>query len=83
VQPILRATSKYTLTTEMRSPLSKRQFARGRYVSGQSVEPVGTGQGSHVLGGLSQAECLIVIPEGVDLLAPGSIVDVMDLREDQ
>jgi molybdopterin molybdotransferase len=83
VQPILRVTSPCTLTTEMRSPLNKRQFARGRYVSGHSVEPVGSGQGSHVLGGLSQAECLIVIPEGVDFLAPGSVVDVIDLREDQ
>jgi molybdopterin molybdotransferase len=82
VEPALRPTRPATLTAEMSSPASKRQFARARFVSADSVEPVGTGQGSHVLGGLSQAECLIVIPEGVDFLAKGSTVDVMDLRED-
>lgn len=83
VERALRPTRPATLTAEMSSPASKRQFARGRFVSADSVEPVGAGQGSHVLGGLSQAECLIVIPEGVDRCAAGSIVDVMDLREDQ
>lgn len=82
VEPVLRPTRTATLTEQMTSPASKRQFARGRFVSADSVEPVGSGQGSHVLGGLSQAECLIVIPEGVDVLAKGSAVDVMDLRED-
>ncbi len=82
VEPVLRPTRAATLTADMSSPMSKRQFARARFVSADSVEPVGTGQGSHVLGGLSQAECLIVIPEGVDFLAKGSTVDVMDLRED-
>ena len=83
IEPVLRPTRAATLTAEMSSPVSKRQFARGRFVSADSVEPVGTGQGSHVLGGLSQAECLIVIPEGEDRCAAGSVVDVMDLREDR
>lgn len=83
VEPVMRPTMRATLVSDMNSPMTKRQFARGRFVSADSVETVGTGQGSHVLGGLSQAECLIVIPEGVDHVARGSVVDVMDLREDQ
>ncbi len=73
-----------TLTESMKSPESKVQFARGRFVvtpEGVSVEPVGSGQGSHFMGGLAQAECLIVIPVGVTHLDAGSSVEVIDIRE--
>lgn len=64
------------------SPQSKRQFARGRFLDDGRVEPVGGGQGSHVMGGLAQADCLIVIPEGVANVNAGDTVDVVDLRGD-
>lgn len=64
------------------SPQNKRQFARGRFLSDGRVEPVGGGQGSHVIGGLAQSDCLIVIPEGVAQVNAGDTVDVIDLRGD-
>jgi len=70
------------VTKPLDSPQSKRQFARGRFLDDGRVEPVGGGQGSHVIGGLAQADCLIVIPEGVAHVNTGDTVDVVDLRGD-
>ena len=70
------------VTKPLDSPESKRQFARGRFLDDGRVEPVGGGQGSHVIGGLAQADCLIVIPEGVAHVNAGDTVDVVDLRGD-
>ena len=70
------------VTKPLDSPQSKRQFARGRFLDDGRVEPVGGGQGSHVMGGLAQADCLIVIPEGVAHVNAGDTVDVVDLRGD-
>jgi len=70
------------VTKPLDSPQSKRQFARGRFLDDGRVEPVGGGQGSHVIGGLAQANCLIVIPEGVAHVNAGDTVDVVDLRGD-
>jgi len=70
------------VTKAMDSQEAKRQFARGRFLSDGRVEPVGGGQGSHVIGGLAQSDCLIVIPEGVGHVDAGDTVDVIDLRED-
>jgi len=70
------------VTKPLDSPQSKRQFARGRFLDDGRVEPVGGGQGSHVIGGLAQADCLIVIPEGVAHVNVGDTVDVVDLRGD-
>ncbi len=70
------------VTKPLDSPESKRQFARGRFLDDGRVEPVGGGQGSHVMGGLAQADCLIVIPEGVANVNAGDTVDVVDLRGD-
>ena len=72
------------ITEPISSPLNKTQFARGRFVpsdSGLMVEPVGSGQGSHFMGGLAQAECFIVIPVGVSNLDSGADVEVIDIRE--
>ena len=71
-----------TLKGELRSPINKVQFARARFIAQGQVEPVGTGQGSHVLGGLAQADALIVIPVGVDSIASGEQVQVIDVRGD-
>ena len=70
------------VTKPLDSPQSKRQFARGRFLDDGRVEPVGGGQWSHVIGGLAQADCLIVIPEGVGHVNAGDTVDVVDLRGD-
>ena len=70
------------VTKPLDSPQSKRQFARGRFLDDGRVEPVGGGQGSHVIGGLAQADCLIVIPEGVAHVNAGDTVDVVELRGD-
>ena len=82
----LGSTDRRRLVAEVRKPLdspqSKRQFARGRFLDDGRVEPVGGGQGSHVMGGLAQADCLIVIPEGVAHVNSGDTVDVVDLRGD-
>lgn len=77
----VRETITATLDVEMTSPKEKRQFARGVFTE-SGVRPIGGGQGSHVIGGLAASECLIVIPEGTDVAAAGSQVDVIDLRKD-
>ncbi len=62
------------------SPAGKRQFVRARFTRSGEVVPVGTGQGSHVMGGLAHAEGLIVIPEDVTHVEAGTVVTVIDLR---
>ena len=61
-----------------RSMPGKRQFMRGA-LDGDSVRPVG-GAGSHAVGGLAKADCLIVVPEDVIELAAGDVVEVIDVR---
>ena len=48
----------------------------GRYV----VRPAG-GQGSHMLGALAQANALVVVPEDVTEVKPGTAVAVLRLDE--
>ena len=76
---IERPTLMATCLSALDSPRGKRQFARARFVSG-GVEPTGTGQGSHVLGGLAEADALIVVPEDQMHIAAGESVKVIDLR---
>ena len=78
-RPVVRA----VLVDPLPSPAGRRQFARGhlsvedgRYV----VRPAG-GQGSHMLGALSRANALVVVPEDVTELAPGTAVAVLRLDE--
>jgi molybdopterin molybdotransferase len=76
-RPMVRA----TCTDAMSSPLGRKQFARGRFeVTGRGAEvtPVG-GHGSHLIGGLSQANCLIVVSESTTAVEAGSTVDVLVL----
>jgi molybdopterin molybdotransferase len=69
------------------SPEGKRQFARGAVSSSGTdgrieVLPVG-GAGSHLMGGLAQANCLISVPEDKTRVEPGDLVSVMLLDEGQ
>jgi molybdopterin molybdotransferase len=78
--PELRPLTEAICTKSFTSPANKTQFARGRFLGENRVEPVGTGQGSHVVGGLGQAECFIVVPEEQTEVPVGSTVQIMDLR---
>jgi molybdopterin molybdotransferase len=76
-RPMVRA----TCTAALSSPVGKRQFARGRFEvtgRGAQVTPVG-GHGSHLIGGLSQANSLIVVSESTSAIEAGSTVDVLVL----
>ncbi len=57
------------------SPKGRRQFLRGRYADGV-VTPVG-GAGSHLVAALAQANALVVVPEDVVDVAPGTEVEVV------
>jgi molybdopterin molybdotransferase len=59
----------------------KRQFVRGQFdvdPKGAHVVPVG-GHGSHLLGDLAEANALIVVPEDVERVEAGTMVQVMVL----
>ncbi|MFD0272880.1 gephyrin-like molybdotransferase Glp [Kitasatospora sp. NPDC127111] len=72
-RPVVRALCPAAL----RSPAGRRQFLRGRYDAAAGVvEPVG-GAGSHLVGALARADCLITVPEDVTELPAGSEVDVV------
>ena len=82
--PVSRPTVDARLTHGVRSPEGRRQFLRGRAGSdeqGAYVEPVG-GPGSHLVGALSEANCLIVVPEDVTALGQGGRVQVLMLDSD-
>ncbi len=81
LDPVSDRSKKVELAVSMTSPEHKCQFARGRFIDADRVEPVGAGQGSHVMGGLAQAECFIVIPAGVATVDAGTVVEVIDIRE--
>ena len=72
------------LTHGIRSPQGRRQFLRGEAgldAQGRYVAPVG-GPGSHLIGDLAQANCLIVVPEEVTALGRGDRVQVLMLDEE-
>ncbi|MFE4518675.1 gephyrin-like molybdotransferase Glp [Kitasatospora sp. NPDC056783] len=72
-RPVVRALCPAAL----RSPAGRRQFLRGRHSAADgTVEPVG-GAGSHLVGALARANCLITVPEDVTELPAGSEVDVV------
>jgi molybdopterin molybdotransferase len=82
--PYSRATRPARLTHAVRSPEGRRQFLRGVVdLEGQvaSVAPVG-GPGSHLVGDLAMANCLIVVPEDVTSLEQGAEVAILMLDEE-
>jgi molybdopterin molybdotransferase len=72
-RPVVTATLE--APKSLTSPAGRRQFLRGRYVDG-TVTPVG-GAGSHLVAALAQADALIVVPEDVESVEPGSEVGVV------
>ncbi|MEV7739360.1 gephyrin-like molybdotransferase Glp [Streptomyces sp. NPDC088921] len=74
-----RPRTRATLTADkaLTSPKGRRQFLRGAYADG-SVAPVG-GAGSHLVAALAQANALIVVPEDVESVEPGTEVEVVQL----
>ena len=86
VRPVIRAAmgfvdphrpaARLPLSVPLDSPPAKRQFRRGTLdaVHG-TVAPVG-GPGSHLLGALALADCLIVIPEDTEHADAGTEVEV-------
>ncbi|MCZ1000381.1 molybdopterin molybdotransferase MoeA [Streptomyces mirabilis] len=74
---IHRPTTRATLETDkaLTSPDGRRQFLRGRYADGK-VTPVG-GAGSHLVAALAHADALIVVPEDVTSVEPGTEVEVV------
>ena len=71
------------LTGALGSPAGRRQYRRGDIGTdeqGPFVTPVG-GAGSHLVGDLASANCLIVVPEDATSVEAGESVDVLMLEE--
>jgi molybdopterin molybdotransferase len=82
--PVSRPLRDARLTRGMTSPAGRRQFMRGQAgvdAQGRYVEPVG-GPGSHLIGALAEANCLIVVPEEATALGQGDRVQVLMLDEE-
>ncbi|MGW0753013.1 molybdotransferase-like divisome protein Glp [Streptomyces sp. NPDC002587] len=59
------------------SPAGRRQFLRGAYdAESGTVSPVG-GSGSHLIAALAHADSLMVVPEDVTSVEPGSELEVV------
>ncbi len=80
ISPAVRPTRAATLSAPVKVSPGRRQFLRGHYADGQ-VTPVG-GHGSHMLGGLSTANALIVVPEEVTAVPARGRVQVLVLDEE-
>jgi molybdopterin molybdotransferase len=72
-RPTLRATLK--ADKALSSPKGRRQFLRATHAEGE-VTPVG-GTGSHLVAALAHADALIVVPEDVESVDPGTQVEVV------
>ncbi|MGW7204763.1 molybdotransferase-like divisome protein Glp [Streptomyces sp. NPDC054837] len=70
-----RVTANLTAGKALTSPKGRRQFLRGTYSDG-TVTPVG-GAGSHLVAALAHADALIVVPEDVESVEPGTEVEVV------
>ncbi|MFG2554105.1 gephyrin-like molybdotransferase Glp [Streptomyces sp. NPDC048581] len=70
-----RTTATLTADKALSSPKGRRQFLRGTYTEGE-VRPVG-GAGSHLIAALAHADALIVVPEDVESVEPGTEVEVV------
>ena len=67
------------LTHAITSPPGRRQLLRAHLDTGEgTVSPVG-GPGSHLVGGLADADAVVVVPEDVTALDAGASVSVLPL----
>ncbi|MCX5198981.1 molybdopterin molybdotransferase MoeA [Streptomyces sp. NBC_00249] len=74
-RPSLRAVLK--ADKALGSPAGRRQFLRGKYDAGSgTVSPVG-GSGSHLIAALAHADSLMVVPEDVTSVEPGTELEVI------
>jgi molybdopterin molybdotransferase len=80
MRPEIRPVVQARLTRAITSRPGLRQFLRGEY-DGSSVSPIG-GAGSHLLGDLANANCLMVIGEDTTSVEAGAKVDVLALDEE-
>jgi molybdopterin molybdotransferase len=69
------------------SPAGRRQFLRGKLIrSAEGGEhtvtrvSLASGSGSHLMGGLAHADCLILVPEDVTRVEPGEQVGILRLE---
>ncbi|MCW2783490.1 MAG: moeA [Marmoricola sp.] len=82
--PLNRSLVRAQLTTPVTSIPGRRQFLRGLFepkIGGSTVTPVG-GAGSHLMGGLSRANALIVLGETITSVQAGTDVPVLLLDRD-
>ncbi|MFF4547474.1 gephyrin-like molybdotransferase Glp [Streptomyces sp. NPDC001435] len=72
-----RPTTRATLKADraLSSPKGRRQFVRATHTEGEAT-PVG-GAGSHLVAALAHADALIVVPEDVESVEPGTEVEVV------
>lgn len=81
--PEARPTQTAVLTSELRSPEGRRQFARAvvtSHASGLAARPL-EGQGSHFVADLSRANALLVVPEAVTRLEAGAVLEAIPLGD--
>lgn len=77
--PLSRSLVRARITADVTSIKGRRQFLRGFFeprVGGSVVTPVG-GAGSHLMGGLAQANALVVLAEDLTSVAADSDVPVL------
>ena len=82
--PYRRPLARALVSKGFSSAPGKRQFVRGHFEidsRGAHVSPIG-GHGSHLVGDLSEANALIVVPEDTVAVDPGSQVQVLVLDRD-
>jgi molybdopterin molybdotransferase len=82
--PYSRPAARARLTHGLSSPDGKTQLVRGLHETdrgGTFVSPVG-GHGSHLLGDLANANCLIEVPAEVTSIAAGEMVAIRKLDEE-
>ncbi|WP_316749070.1 molybdotransferase-like divisome protein Glp [Streptomyces herbicida] len=77
LEDVHRPTVRATLQADkaLSSPKGRRQFLRATHTEGE-VTPVG-GAGSHLVAALAHADALIVVPEDVESVEPGTEVEVV------
>jgi molybdopterin molybdotransferase len=71
--------ARAVLTGEVRSPRGRRSFLRGVLDAEEGTVTPLTGQASHQLGALAQANALIIVPEQVVTMDAGDPAEVMRL----